>query len=90
MLDAIICDAPALTFIKGVKSYSGYHSCERCIQQSEWDGRVYFSELKAHLRTDESFRKILDDDHHVKVSPSTQLNIGLVCRCMLDYMHLVC
>ena len=89
VLDAIICDAPARAFIKGVKSHSGYHSCERCIQQGEWNGRVYFSASTAHLRTDESFNKMLDDDHHIRVSPFTQLNIGLVSRVVLDYMHLL-
>ena len=40
VLDAVISDAPAHAFIKGVKSHSGYHSCQRCIQQGEWDGRA--------------------------------------------------
>jgi len=28
-----ICDAPARQFLKFLKSHSGYHSCERCMQQ---------------------------------------------------------
>ena len=55
VLDAIICDAPARAFIKGIKSHSGYYACERCNQQGEWDGRLFYSERKARLRTDASF-----------------------------------
>ena len=47
VLDATICDAPAHAFIKGIKSHSGYHACERCNQQGEWDGRLFYSEKKA-------------------------------------------
>lgn len=89
-LDAFICDAPARSFLKGIKGHSGYHSCERCVQQGEWHNRLVFTEMNARLRTDESFVQMSDNDHHHKVSPLAQLNFGLVSGFVLDYMHLVC
>lgn len=32
-IDSIICDAPARAFIKSVKSYYGYHGCDKCTQR---------------------------------------------------------
>ena len=89
-LDALICDAPARSFLKGIKSHSGYHSCERCVQQGEWHNRLVFMEMDARLRTDQSFLEMTDDDHHHTISPLTELNFGLISQCPLDYMHLVC
>ena len=86
----MICDAPARSFLKGIKGHSGYHSCERCVQQGEWHSKLVFTEMNACLRTNESFNQMTDDDHHHIVSPLTELNFGLVTQCPLDYMHLVC
>ena len=63
VLDAIICNAPARAFMKGIKSHSGYYACERYNQQGEWDGRPFYSEKKTRLRTDASFRSMLDEEH---------------------------
>ena len=49
-----------------------------------------FPDTKASLRTDESFRLMLDADHHMALSPLSELNIGLVSQFPLDYMHMVC
>jgi len=48
------------------------------------------SDRSASKRTDETFRSALDADHHVGVSPLTQLFCGLVSDFALDYMQLVC
>jgi len=89
-LDAVICDAPARSFLKCIKGHSGYNSCERCVQEGEWHNKLVFSEMNARLRTDESFIQMTDSDHHHTISPLTELNFGLVSQFPLDYMHLVC
>ena len=81
-LDAMICDAPARSFLKGIKGHSGYHSCEWCVQQGEWHSRLVFTEMNACLRTNESFNQMTDDDHHHIVSLLTELNVGLVTLCL--------
>ena len=49
----MICDAPARSFLKGIKGHSGYHSCEQCVQQGEWHSRLVFTEMNACFKTNE-------------------------------------
>lgn len=89
-ISSFIADAPARAFVKCIKGHTAYHSCERCEDEGEWLGRVAFSNTPGILRSDESFRLMRDSDHHVGVSPLSNLNIGFVSQFALDYMHLVC
>ena len=89
-ISCIIADAPARSFIKGSKGHTAYHGCERCIEEGTWDGRIVFSSLAANLRTDESFKSMIDVDHHCQLSPFSRLEVGLVSQVALDYMHLIC
>ena len=89
-LEAFICDAPARSFLKEIKGHTGYNSCERCLQHGEWNGRLIFADHSSRLGTDQSFKMMLDEDHHQTISPLNELNFGMVSRFVLDYMHLVC
>ncbi|KAG1664804.1 hypothetical protein GQR58_019670 [Nymphon striatum] len=90
-ISSFICDTPARAFNKCVKGHAGYHACERCIQSGDYkQGRMTYPETAALLRTDETFRAMIDEDHHVGVSPLCHLNIDLVSTFVLDYMHLIC
>ncbi|XP_045034596.1 uncharacterized protein LOC116918629 [Daphnia magna] len=88
-IDGFICDAPARSFILGVKSHSGYFGCTRCIQQGEYLGRVVFLERDSPARTDQSFRNRQHEDHHVGDSILERLDIDMVKDIPLDPMHLV-
>lgn len=90
ILHAFICDAPARSFLKGVKGHSGYNSCERCVQTGKYDGRIIYPQCDAPLRTDSSFAAMADSGHHLGESPLIQLNFGMVSQFVLDYQHLVC
>lgn len=86
-----VCDAPARAYIKNIKLHSGYHGCERCVQEGEYvEGKVTFPSTTACLRTDDDFRQMIDDEHHHGPSPLTALGFGMVSGFVLDYMHLVC
>jgi hypothetical protein len=88
---SFICDAPARAFLKGIKSHSGYSLCEICTVHGEYDGKVFFSSTDSSLRTDDSFDKMLDEDHHVAaLCPLNPLPVGCVSQFGLDYMHLAC
>ena len=89
-ISAFLCDAPARAYVKQVNSHSGYSSCEKCTVKGEYDCKVYFPDVDAQLRTDDSFRNKLDREHHIGTSPLDQLNISLVSQFPLDYMHMVC
>jgi hypothetical protein len=39
---SFVCDAPARSFIKGIKYPTGYSSCEKCTVHGEHDGKVIF------------------------------------------------
>jgi hypothetical protein len=90
-LHSFVCDAPARAFIKGIKSHSGYASCEKCSVHGEHDGKVLFISTNSPLRTDDSFDQRVDESHHVGIScPLSPLPVGCVTQFGLDYMHLIC
>lgn len=51
-LNALICDAPAKTFVLNFKGHTGKNSCIRCHTVSSFgNNRIYFSQLESPLRT---------------------------------------
>ncbi|XP_051787729.1 uncharacterized protein si:dkey-242h9.3 [Erpetoichthys calabaricus] len=89
-LSSVVCDAPARAFIKGIKSHTGYHSCDKCVQKGVYvNHRMTFPETTASLRTGESFKTLDDDAHHVESSPLSEI-IDMIKGFPHDYMHLVC
>ena len=89
---SFVCDAPARVMLKNIKSFNGYYGCERCIQSGKYLGRMTFPEVSSNLRTNENFRNLLFEEHHLNniLSPLAQLSIDMVTDFVLDYMHLVC
>lgn len=88
---SFVCDAPARAFLKCIKSHQGYSSCEKCTEPGEYlKGRIILRNIDLPLRTDESFRSQIDEDHHTGISPLIKLNIGLVTLFPIDYMHNIC
>lgn len=90
-IKAFICDAPARSFVKCVKSHNGYFGCERCCQKGEWCSRMTFQDCNSPKRKDSDFFSNDNENEHIKGrSPLLNLNLGLVTQFPLDYMHLVC
>lgn len=89
---AFICDAPARSFVKCIKSHTGYYACERCIMKGQHrEFRiVYLGEQVHALRTDEGFFSRNYPDHQTGRSPLIEYQIPCVNHFALDYMHLVC
>lgn len=93
-IKAIICDAPAKSFVLSVKGHNGYDSCTKCLIEGEnIEGRICFPYTSnITLRSDEAFftgSYSLDyqtGDTILKNIP----NLGLITNVPLDYMHLVC
>lgn len=89
-LKAIICDAPARSFILCTKGHSGYSGCPKCTCEGSYkDGKIVFLDTSCEMRTDASFRQQQDPDHHKGTSVLVQLPIDTVKDIPLDYMHLV-
>ncbi|XP_067204218.1 uncharacterized protein [Linepithema humile] len=90
-LNAILCDAPAKSFITYTKGHTGYSSCSKCIQEGDFIcNRVVFRETNSMLRTNDTFKNRIHVEHHTGNPILEKLGIGMVSQIPLDYMHLVC
>lgn len=88
----IICsDAPAKSFILGVKGHTGYSSCTKCWDVGKYiKTRICFSDIPSRKRTDEEFICKSDEEYHLRTSILEQIpQLGLVTNIPLDYLHLV-
>lgn len=91
-IEALICDAPAKSFVLCVKGHSGYSSCTKCTTEGEHVGRMCFPEINAPLRSDDDFIQKVDDSYHKPDITCSLLNIPHfkpVSNVPLDYMHLI-
>lgn len=86
----LLADAPARSFLKACKNHNSYFGCERCDQEGEWDGHVYYPDPEGRIRDDQSYSRCMYDNHQVGLSPFSKLTIGLITQVPLDYLHLVC
>ena len=90
-IKCIMCDAPAKALVKAVKQFSGYYGCDRCEQTGQWMGKITYPEIRnLPLRTDDSFRRQRQEEHHKGVTPMLQLPIDMIKQFPIDYMHQVC
>lgn len=88
-LSCFICDAPARAYIKQTKLHNAYYGCDKCIQKGTWVNKVTLPDIDSPLRTDVAFNEMTNKEHHVGVSPLSQLSIGMVTQFPHDPMHLV-
>ena len=90
-IQAFVCDAPARALLKCIKGHTSYNSCERCVIQGSWEGRIVFNEAGTYdPRTDEQFSNMMYTNHQSKMSPLINAGICCITDFVLDYMHLVC
>jgi len=90
-LKGIVCDAPALAFVKGTKLHSGFYGCQRCfVKGVTVDGRRVFFDSHAKLRTDRNFRAKSQREHHTNDTPLANVpGLDLVKHFPLDVMHML-
>lgn len=89
-IHSVICDTPARAFVNCVKSFSGYHGCDRCEQRGKWEGKMTYPKIRANLRTDTAFNSKRDEEHHTGDLPFTDTQLGMISQFPIDYMHQVC
>lgn len=89
---AFCCDAPAKSYIMGIKGHGGFFSCTRCkVKGQTLQGRRIFTESSCELRTHEDFILRNDLNFQCRDTPLTKIpGIDFVKSFVLDYMHLVC
>ncbi|KYN00040.1 hypothetical protein ALC62_09202 [Cyphomyrmex costatus] len=93
-LHALVCDAPAKSFVLGVKNHNGYYSCTKCTIEGKYvNGRVCFpiKDTNPPLRTDEDFLNNKYEDFQIVETILSKIpKFGPITDVPLDYMHLVC
>ena len=88
-LRCIVCDSPARSYVKCTKQFNGYFSCDKCIDEGEYRDRMVFLSESASLRTDDTFRRRTNEEHHIGTSPFELLSIDMVKQFPLDSLHVV-
>ena len=87
-LQLIICDTPARSFVKQIKGHSGFHCCDTCDQRGVYvEHRLTLPRCDARLRTNDSFRNRVREEHHIGDSPFELLNVDMIDTFCLDPMH---
>ena len=90
-LECFICDAPARSFVTYTKGHCGYFPCIRCnVKGESYHSRTVFTELTSVPRTDETFRRQSNSQHHHGRSELERLQIDMVKSFPGEYMHLIC
>lgn len=89
VLEALICDSPAKSFIFNVKGHTAKNACVRCQTLGEYDNnRVYFPHLHSPLRTHHGFISYSDSNYHLGCSILTKIPEFDLVHCIpFDYMH---
>ena len=90
ILHVITCDAPAKSFVKGVKQFNGKEGCNECHTLSKnINGSSIYIGTDFICRTDSEFRVQSSPAHHIRNSPFTDLDIDMIKIFNVDYMHCV-
>ncbi|TGZ51624.1 Uncharacterized protein DBV15_11720 [Temnothorax longispinosus] len=88
-----ILDTVARQYVKCISNHNSTYACEKCtVRGARFRNREIFLDLNAPLRTDESFRRKDQPDHHDGDSPLEAMrsdNNGMVSQFRLDPMHLL-
>ena len=89
-LSSVICDAPAMAYVKVTKNFNAYGGCPKCEVFGESVGAMTYPEFNCRRRTDESFRNRTHRVHHLGStrSPLEALGVGMITQIPLDPMHL--
>nr|CAI5838592.1 unnamed protein product [Callosobruchus analis] len=92
-IKAIICDAPAKSFMLCIKGHTGFSSCTKCHITGDYvNNRVCFPETdRLRLRSHAEFIQKFDEEHHIGTSIIEKLpKFDIIHNVPLDYMHLIC
>jgi len=92
-LSALICDAPAKSFVLNVRGHNFLKGCVRCTTTGRRvNNRICFVNINAPLRSHSNFINH-DAKNNFHVGPTLLIdipNFDIVLSTPFDYMHLVC
>ncbi|KAF0732237.1 Uncharacterized protein FWK35_00018847, partial [Aphis craccivora] len=98
VLSALICDAPAKSFVLCTSGHTAYGSCSKCTIIGKYiNNRLCFPSDEEYsefnLRSDEDFSKFLYKNkyqHGISIFTTSVPSFGSVSCVPLDYCHVVC
>ncbi|KAF4529944.1 hypothetical protein B566_EDAN016855 [Ephemera danica] len=89
IIDGVVCDLPAKSYVLNTKGHTGEFSCTKCEVQGEYiQNRTTFFDLHAESRTDASFRSKRNKEHHHGDTPLTDIPVfDMIRDVVVDSMH---
>lgn len=86
-----VCDAPARSSLKAIKSHTGYDSCERCmVHWKDHKNRVCLLSCSKKRKTEADFSRRTHKKHHKGISALEKFGVPMVSHFVLDSMHMTC
>jgi hypothetical protein len=94
-LNAFVCDPISNSLITCTSLPNSLYGCSKCNQKANLEideGYTSFPTTMtlATLRSDDDFKYLLHNDHHVAQPLLAQLELGLISQFVLDYKIVVC
>lgn len=94
-LNAIICDPISNSLITCTSLPNSLFGCSKCNQKANLEideGYTSFPTTMtlATLRSDDDFKYLLHNEHHIATPLLAQLDLGLISQLVLDYKIIVC
>ncbi|CAH0552046.1 unnamed protein product [Brassicogethes aeneus] len=88
----MLCDAPAKSYVLGVKGHNASVGCTKCTTEGTFiANRMTFPDLNARSRTHQDFINNVYEDYHKSTSPVLRMDVtDIIKQVPLDYMHVVC
>lgn len=88
-LRAFIADTVARSLILCHKGHNSANPCPKCkVNGYRYDKTMIFRGMNHQPRTNEEYRRLVDEDHHVRLSPLSQLPMDMVTQVPIDGMHM--
>lgn len=85
-----VCDAPARSSLKCIRSHTGYSACERCKVPGQYvENRVCFLKMNWEERCSDEYIPPQRSNHQFDYTPLIY-HTDIVNNFILDHMHLVC
>ncbi|CAG9773371.1 unnamed protein product [Ceutorhynchus assimilis] len=90
VVNMLICDLPAKSFVLNITGHNGYFSCTKCTLEGDFSNTLYFPEVEYTKRANDSFRLHLQPEHHNGRTILENIpNFNMVESVPIDYMHCI-
>lgn len=94
-LNAFVCDPISNSLITCTSLPNSLHGCSRCNQRANLQIDEGFTSFPCTMtlatpRSDDDFKYLLNNDHHIAQPMLAELDVGLISQFAIDYKIVVC